>query len=142
MTSEPAIIQKRAIDVTPINHAIWCTVGGSDPFNNHIVNRRWSEDGSKIWFMLDSHNFISALPDELMEVVECRPLYHEALFNDCLARDAQEMAVRPTPPNKCDECGQTVPVPRGAKPMGNENDPLWKRWLRYAHEDLDNPRRT
>lgn len=71
--SEPVIVKKRAVDVTPHLHGIYCTVGDSKPFVNEIVLRRWSEDGKKIWFMLNTHNFDCARPEEEMDVVEIVP---------------------------------------------------------------------
>lgn len=66
----PAMVKVRAIDVLPYRFGIWCTVGGwPQPFANEIVGSRWSEDGKKIWFMLETHNFQEADPDELMELV-------------------------------------------------------------------------
>lgn len=67
---EPTLILKRAIDVTPHVHGIWCSVGGSKPFVNPIVLRRWDEKEEKIVFMLDTHNFDSREPEEEMWVVE------------------------------------------------------------------------
>ena len=66
----PDHIKVRAIDVEPYHWAVWCTVGDNpNPFCNAIVGRKWSEDGQKIWFMLDTHNFMDADPDEVLELV-------------------------------------------------------------------------
>lgn len=96
---EPPQVKKRAIDVTPCYHSIWCSVAGGAPFANPIVLRRWSDDGSKITFMLDSHNFLSAYPDEEIDVIECdKPLYSDPKFlAECMARDAEKMKDRPVP---------------------------------------------
>jgi len=110
MTEEPTQIKKLAIDVTPYEHGIWCVVGTGDPFVNTIVSRKWSDDGSKIWFMLDSHNFMSAKPDELVEVVEHTSPYYNGEFQaKCLARDAEVMKARPVlkpPEPPCRSCGK------------------------------------
>ncbi len=96
VTGETTQVRKRAIDVTPYEHAIWCTVGDSKPYANTIVSRRWSEDGAKIWFMLDSHNFLSAAPDEEIDVVENETGFYNAAFQaDRLRRDAETMRDRP-----------------------------------------------
>lgn len=68
--SQPTFVRKRAIDVTPWRHAIWCTVGGGKPFANTIESRSWCENGTRIWFLLGTHNFYSARPDETIEVIE------------------------------------------------------------------------
>ena len=94
--SEPIIVSKRAIDVTPYNHAIWCSVGGGEPFCNSIVNRGWSEDGTKIVAMLDSHNFQFWHPDEMADVVETEPIYGKELFDKCMAEDREKMSKRKT----------------------------------------------
>lgn len=93
--SEPTIVQKRAIDVTPHEHGIWCSIGDGQPFVNTIVLRRWYDDGTKISFMLDSHNFASAEPEELMSVVEIEYPYSAEHLADCLQKDAEKMAKRP-----------------------------------------------
>lgn len=66
----PEQVEVRALDAKPHHWAVWCTVGeGKKPFANTIVARKWSEDGEKIWFMLDTHNFMSAHPDEMLSLV-------------------------------------------------------------------------
>ena len=99
MTDEPKQVKKRAIDVTPYQHSIWCVVGSGEPFANPIVLRKWSDKGDKIVFMLDSHNFLFAYPDEEIDVIESvTPFYSDPKFlADCLARDAAQMKNRPTP---------------------------------------------
>ena len=69
----PTIVKKRAIDVAPYHHSIWCSVGGSELFANEIVSRKWTDDEKRIVFMLDSFNFVFAEPDEMMDVVESKP---------------------------------------------------------------------
>jgi hypothetical protein len=73
--AEPTVIQKRAIDVTPHNHALWCSVEGlnkGELFANTIEWRGWSEDGD-IVFGLDTHNGFARKPDDMMAVVEVAP---------------------------------------------------------------------
>lgn len=100
--SKPTIIQKRAIDVTPNDHGIYCTVANSDPFVNPIVSRRWSDDGSKINIMLDSHNFYSWGPEEMVDVVEIPHQYagSPGLMAKCIEEDRERMAKRRFPPLK------------------------------------------
>ena len=96
--SEPVQVKKRAIDVTPYEHGIWCSVEGGVPFVNTIVLRKWSEDGSQVVFMLDSHNFLFAKPDEEIEVVEASSTFYNAEFQaKRLAEDAKTMASKPAP---------------------------------------------
>jgi hypothetical protein len=98
MSNEPAQVRKRAIDVTPYEHSIWCSVEGCEPFANAIVLRRWQEDGSQIVFMLDSHNFLFAAPDEEIDVVENgTPFYNADLQTKLLREDAEKMRARPLP---------------------------------------------
>jgi len=66
---EPKIIQVKAIDVVPYLYGVWCTVGGGEPFVNGIDYVSWMEDG-KIGFGLDTHNFMDAEPDAMIDVVE------------------------------------------------------------------------
>lgn len=100
MNQEPEQIEVRAIDIVPYEHAIWCSVGDSAPFANSIVSRRWSEDGKHIWFMLDSHNFHKAAPDELVRVVQtCAPGTGHKPSYDPQGRfdNATFIAARPAP---------------------------------------------
>ena len=99
MTDEPDLVLKRAIDVTPHYHGIWCTVGGGEPFVNEIVSRKWSEDGNDIWFMLDTHNFARHQPHEQIRVVELdRSDRAESTRTMWAEGDAKAMANRPSPP--------------------------------------------
>jgi len=96
--TEPVQVKKRAIDVTPYEHGIWCSVAGGNPFVNTIVLRKWSDDGSQVIFMLDSHNFLFAKPDEEIEVVEHTSTFYDAEFQaKRLAEDAKNMMARPVP---------------------------------------------
>lgn len=96
METEPVQVLKRALDVTPYVHGIWCSVQDGKPFVNTIVLRKWSEDGEKVVFMLDSHNFLTAGPDEEIEVVEkADPFYNHDFQVECLRKDAERMKTRP-----------------------------------------------
>lgn len=116
---EPPVVQKRALDVTPLTHGIWCTVGEHPaPFVNAIVSRKWSDDGKFIWFMLDSHNFHRAEPDEMIHVVETPPFYGEKLMAECAVRDAEAMARRPAPAPPivlCSGCGHEHCATKGVR---------------------------
>jgi hypothetical protein len=91
--SEPIIVKKKAIDVVPYFHGIYCTVGGGEPFVNHICHRRWADDGQRITFMLETHNFDFRHPDEEMEVVELVPSEYNA--ENAAANDAKFRAGAP-----------------------------------------------
>jgi hypothetical protein len=75
----PPTIMVRARDIKPYHYALWCRIEDGKPFANDIVGVRWSEDGTKLWFMLESHNFFDALPDEMVEVVEMKGQHCEYL---------------------------------------------------------------
>jgi len=96
-TQMPLRVRKRAIDVTPHYHGIYCTVAGGEPHVNQIVLRRWSEDGKEIVFMLESHNFYFSEPEASMLVVELpEPVYADAdWFQKAKQDDARLMASQP-----------------------------------------------
>ncbi len=105
--TEPIIVQKRGIDVTPYVHGIYCQIEDGEPFVNPIALRRWTDDGSQISVMLDSHNFARFGPDDMVDVVELAPTYYNAEFlAECMAKDAVKMANRPKPPELCPTCKQ------------------------------------
>jgi len=100
----PQIIKVRALDAIPYHYGVWCTVGDEPkPFVNEIVTRRWSEDGKHIWFMLDSHNFMKADPDEELELVDSLRYsdgdshygYSKDFLEGVIEKDAERMAARP-----------------------------------------------
>ena len=76
---EPTIVTKKAIDVLPKLHGIWCSIADGKPFVNTIELRDWSESGDKITFMLSSFNFYFARPDEYMNVVELEPSKYDSI---------------------------------------------------------------
>ena len=69
MSDDPTFVTVRARDVKPYHYGIWSSTGG-EPFANCICGVKWSEDGKHLWFMLESHNFFEAAPDEEVEVVD------------------------------------------------------------------------
>ena len=94
---EPKIERVRAIDVRPYHWGIWCTVGGQpNPFTNPIVSARRSEDGKKLWFMLESHNFQDAAPEEILDLVPLVPPGH--MINRIESDHAELIAKRPKGP--------------------------------------------
>ena len=101
---EPKQVKVRAIDVLPYHWGQWCSIDGGPPFVNDIVSRRWSDDGEHIYFMLDSHNFLKAVPDEELELVPLEPKPAEWLTR-ALERDKAMMAKRPTKTAPCEKCG-------------------------------------
>ncbi len=72
--AEPESVKIPARDVVPYLYGFWSSVAGGDPFANQIVHMRWSEDGEHLWFGLDTHNFMKARPDEVLELVPMEPM--------------------------------------------------------------------
>lgn len=71
-------ITLKARDLKPYHYGIWCTIEGGQPFVNEIVDIRWSEGGTSLWLMLDTHNFIRVAPKQDIEVVPSkRPMCAE-----------------------------------------------------------------
>jgi hypothetical protein len=75
----PSTVMVRARDIKPYHYAVWCRFENGKPFCNAICSARWSEDGKKLWFMLESHNFFDAEPDEMVEVVEMKGKHFDYL---------------------------------------------------------------
>jgi hypothetical protein len=94
--TEPKTVRIRATDVRPYRWALWCSVDGGEPFANPIEGRRWSEDGQHIWFMLDTHNFYKAAPDDEIELIPVVPSFSAELLADIEADDARRFGSRPT----------------------------------------------
>ena len=132
--SKPTIIQKRAIDVTPHNHALWCSVGGVAPFANTIEYREWGEDGKEIFFGLDTHNGFSAEPDELMAVVEEQPDVSPELLAEWIKTDADKMAQRPVLTVSCPHCGGTGGGAQMSNPTQAEIDAVKPAIITAIHE--------
>ena len=93
----PKMVKLKALDVKPHHFALWCRIEDGEPFENEIVSRRWSDDGQKITFMLGTHNFFFASPDEEVELVPIprSPNVSEQTLAMREARDAAAMRVRP-----------------------------------------------
>ena len=108
----PETKKVRAIDVKPHFWGIWCTVGDcKDPFVNEIVSRKWSDDHKTIWFMLESHNFSEAAPDEEMELVPLDPkrsgYVDDAWLERMLLEDEIKMDLSLHRKEPCRSCGGT-----------------------------------
>ena len=105
---EPQQVSKCALDVTPYFHGIYCAIGGSKPYVNEIVCRSWSEDGGKIIFMLESHNFDFRHPDEQMFVIELQPRCADAeWFKNRQREDEEKFKTRPPRITQCSHCNGT-----------------------------------
>ncbi len=92
-------VKVKAIDIKPYRYYLPCLMGEEErPMFNEICIRRWSEDGKKITFMLDSHNFLFAKPDELVEVVPIKKgQYSNEFYERVDKRDAHDMDVTLSP---------------------------------------------
>jgi hypothetical protein len=87
----PKFEKVKAIDVKPHRWALWCDQGeGSKPFANEISCRKWSDDGKRIIFMLDSFNFFNRDPEEVLELI---PIPNPPYVND--EEDEKRMKDRP-----------------------------------------------
>jgi hypothetical protein len=91
----------KAIDVKPHYWAQWCTIEGyPEPFANTIVSVKWSEDGQHLWFMLDTHNFLKASPDEELELIPQDVTQRPVSTLQRIDRDHLELLTnRPTKPD-------------------------------------------
>lgn len=67
--AEVFVVRIPARDIRPIIWGYPCFTAEGKFIINQIAIRRWSEDGKKIWFGLDTHNTFSAKPDDLVSVV-------------------------------------------------------------------------
>ncbi len=70
MTTEPIFLKIKAQEVKPYHYGLWTCIEDGEPFANCICSVKWSEDGKSLWFMLESHNFYKADPEEEIEVVD------------------------------------------------------------------------
>lgn len=89
----PKLEKVKAIDVKPYHFALWCSIEDGRPFANEICFRKWADDGEKIVFMLESHNFYSADPDAEMEVIALSEERYAHLRHD--EKDVENMKNRP-----------------------------------------------
>ncbi len=119
-TNMPPTVKVRAIDAKPYHWAMRCTIG-DDPriIDNEICARKWSEDGRHIWFMLDTHNFVKAAPDEELDLVPRTPGFSIEYLASVDDRDDVKMATRPRHPN-CETCGR--PTPDACLATGSDSD--------------------
>lgn len=67
------MVKVKATEVKPFHYGIWCSIEDGKPFVNTIVITRWADDGKYIRYMLDTHNFDRAEPDEILELVPIDP---------------------------------------------------------------------
>ncbi len=87
-------VKIKAIDITPYFYSMPCELPGDQFILNEMCCRRWSDNGDKIWWLLDTHNTFSAKPNDLVEVVPTD--YHSAgNLERWEAEDAERMAKRP-----------------------------------------------
>jgi len=68
---------------------------------NQIVSRKWSDDGRRIIFMLETNQFLFARELEEIQVVEIDPGVGEELLGSIRAKDAERMGARPMPYANC-----------------------------------------
>jgi len=73
-------VMVRAQDVVPYHYALWCSFRGGEPFANPICQVEWSEDGSYLYFLLDSHNTYRVEADAEVELVLREPSPGEASY--------------------------------------------------------------
>lgn len=99
--SDPKTVKVKARDVVPYLYGDWSSVADGEPFANQIVRIRWSEDGEHLWFGLDSHNFMKARPDEVLELVPMEP-------RGMLAKKKADQWVLPPRPNPKDKMLETA----------------------------------
>lgn len=107
-TNEPVLQRVKARDVVPYEWAVWCTVEGRPrPFANTIEHVKWTEDGQRLSFMLGTHNFYSAAPDDELELVPCTPFGSSELQASVREEHAHTIANRPRPTVPCAACHGT-----------------------------------
>jgi len=66
--TKPTTHRILARNIRPYHWAVWSSTGG-EPFANTVCLVKWAEDGMRLVFMLDSHNFIFISPDDYIDVV-------------------------------------------------------------------------
>lgn len=100
----PDAVPILARDVKPYHYGIWCTIAGNPkPFVIQFVSVKWSEDGKHLWFMLDSHNFHKAKPNEELSLVPMEP-------GKYAAEKYADWVLPPPPPKPevCPTCGHVA----------------------------------
>ena len=99
--SEEVSFQERVkvLDVIPYRHGVYCSIEDGKPFVNDIVGRQWSEDGEKVIFMLETHNFLFEPFGGEMDVVSLTPKHCGPV------KSAEDFILeRPKPTKKCKAC--------------------------------------
>lgn len=81
----PEFVRVRARDVKPYLYAVWCSIEGGEPFSNPICHIEQSEDGSKLYFLLDTHNCVRYDADAELELVVNEPCPAERAFAESWA---------------------------------------------------------
>lgn len=112
MVKEPVVQKMKVLDVRPYHYGVYCCIEEGKPFVNEIVGKDWSEDGEKVIFMLETHNFLFHSPWDEMDVVAMDR-------KDGLTpkEDGDFMSKRPSPVKKCEACHGTgkIELSREAK---------------------------
>ncbi len=99
MTEEEldAIVKERgvmvkAINIRPYMYSLPCQMPGKHFILNEICWRKWSDDGNRITFGLDTHNYLFAKAGEMVEVVPVlKDRYNAEYYQRVFARDAETM---------------------------------------------------
>lgn len=95
ITDEKGITMK-AKDIVPGLYLLPCQFENGQCLLNLISLSRWSEDGNKIVWMLDSHNFHFIGPEDERIVVKHRPGYiTNTRVQEYIKRHTELMAVPP-----------------------------------------------
>jgi hypothetical protein len=101
--AEPEIVTVKARDIKPFHYGVWSVVKGDDgnpdsePFCNTICSVGWSDDGTNLWFGMESHNFMMVKPDEDVEVIANHNPYQQQTRDKYAAWVLPEWAPRVKP---------------------------------------------
>jgi hypothetical protein len=110
MSETPETVKVKATEVKPYHYGLWCSIEGRDPFTNPVVGTRWSEDGKHVWYMLDTHNFHRADPDEFLDLVPLAPHRY-------ISEKYGDWAIGPRPSeDRCENCDLPRVSDEDAKP--------------------------
>lgn len=96
----PAIVRVKVLDVVPYRHGVYCSIEDGKPFVNDIVSRDWSEDGEKVIFMLESHNFLFEPYGGELDVVVLESVGRRFFPKD----ESDFLSKRPKPSKTCESC--------------------------------------
>lgn len=69
MTERPEETEVFASDVRPYEWARWDSIESSEPFSNTIVSVKPSDCGEFLWFMLETHTFFKARPNDVLKLI-------------------------------------------------------------------------